>query len=199
MLAHSGASVLLLRFIREQVRQGLRTDRAGGAAMVIYTNDARLPSHSAGYNPIRWNCELDGCFNKKKRPKIEIFSDCFPGKIGLTDVDGFVEMNGNFLLLEWKPAAIDLSTGQRLAYERLPSSFAVILVAGDAETMTVSHMAWARNGRVEPWMTSNLYEVQCAIFTWALNHASEWHRWAPTALLNRMYCRVRALARSVGA
>ena len=33
-----------------------------------------------GYNPLRWDCERQGCFNLKRRPKIEVFADCFPGR-----------------------------------------------------------------------------------------------------------------------
>ena len=34
-----------------------------------------------GYNPMRWDCERDGCFNVLRRPKIEVFADCFPRRI----------------------------------------------------------------------------------------------------------------------
>jgi len=52
-----------------------------------------------GYNPLRWDCQKRGCFNLKRRPKIEIFAECFPGRINFGDVDGIVEINGNALLL----------------------------------------------------------------------------------------------------
>jgi hypothetical protein len=52
-----------------------------------------------GYNPMRWNCEKDGCFNVKCRPKIEQFADCFPGRIAVSDIDGIVEINGRLGLL----------------------------------------------------------------------------------------------------
>jgi hypothetical protein len=93
-----------------------------------------------GYNPLRWDCERHGCFNLKRRPKIEVFADCFPGRISLGDVDGIVEIGGNALLLEWKSEACALPTGQRLLYQRLTWSgpVAVMIVVGDAETMTVT-------------------------------------------------------------
>ena len=34
-----------------------------------------------GANPLRWDCAKRGCFNEKKRPKIEVFAECFPGRI----------------------------------------------------------------------------------------------------------------------
>jgi len=158
-----------------------------------------LPKFAGGYNPMRWVCQMQGCYNLKKRPKIEVFADCFPGLINFGDVDALVELNGHYLLLEWKPSPVELSTGQALVYERLPDRFSAILVAGDAETMEVTHMAWARNGRIEPWVTSNLHELQYLIFQWAALYRSPWHRWTPTRLFNQMVARWRALAVSVGA
>jgi len=55
-----------------------------------------------GHNPMRWDCQKQGCFNKKKRPRIEMFAECLPGKIAVGDVDGLVEIKGNFLFLEFK-------------------------------------------------------------------------------------------------
>ena len=90
-----------------------------------------------GYNPLRWDCVRRGCFNLKRRPKIEVFADCFPGRINFGDVDGIVEINGNALLLEWKSEAHELPTGQRILYERLTQSglCSAMLVVGDAEAM----------------------------------------------------------------
>lgn len=66
----------------------------------------------------RWDCRTQGCFNLKKRPKIERFADCLPGRIAFTDVDGVIELCGNFLYLEWKSHQ-DLGGGQRILFERL--------------------------------------------------------------------------------
>ena len=92
-----------------------------------------------GYNPLRWDCAAQGCFNLKRRPKIELFADCFPGRINFGDVDGIVEIGGNALLLEWKSEPRELPAGQRLLYQRLSRSgpVAVMIVVGDAETMLV--------------------------------------------------------------
>ena len=61
-----------------------------------------MVSFAKGYNPLRWDCEKRGCFNIKRRPKIEVFHKCFPGNINFGDVDGIVEINGRGLMLEWK-------------------------------------------------------------------------------------------------
>ena len=91
-----------------------------------------------GYNPMRWDCERDGCFNKKLRPKIEVFCECFPGRGSFGDVDGLVEINSHFCLLEWKTGnTIWLPRGQELCYERFSKvPWNVVLVAGgNAETI----------------------------------------------------------------
>jgi hypothetical protein len=94
---------------------------------------------ASGYNPLRWDCEKRGCFNLKRRPKIELFADCFPGRINFGDVDGIVEIGGNALLLEWKSEPRELPRGQRILHERLTrnSPCSVLIIIGDAETMTV--------------------------------------------------------------
>ena len=99
---------------------------------------------------LRYDCDKQGCFNVKKRPKIEVFDKCFSGKIAMTDVDGLVEVNSRFLFLEWKPS-LALSTGQRILYERLTAmstGVTVLVVAGDPERMDVSAIQVIRQGRV---------------------------------------------------
>jgi hypothetical protein len=36
---------------------------------------------------MRYDCSKNGCYNKTLRPKIETFAECFPRKIGMSDVD----------------------------------------------------------------------------------------------------------------
>ena len=55
-----------------------------------------------GFNPMRWDCDRWGCFNRVCRPKIEKFADCFPGRINFGDLVAIVEVSGNTLVLEWK-------------------------------------------------------------------------------------------------
>lgn len=138
-----------------------------------------------GYNPMRWNCDLGGpgcnCFNKKKRPKIEMFADCFPGMITMSDVDGVVEVKGNFLYLEWKPSE-DISTGQRILIERrtFDTVSTYIIVSGIAETMVVSAYAIALNGSIREWRGGSMADL--LVFArqwndWALRHPRESSRW----------------------
>ena len=102
-----------------------------------------------GFNPMRWDCEKRGCFNVKRRPKIEVFAGCFPGKISFGDIDGIVEINGFALLLEWKSDCNSLPIGQRIMYSRITKDgkISVIIVNGNAETMEIQSVAFYFKGK----------------------------------------------------
>lgn len=123
-----------------------------------------------GYNPLRWNCEKDGCFNKVRRPKIEEFAECFPGSIALTDVDGVVEINGKLLFLEWKTSSHEIPTGQAILFERLfdkeKYDALVLVVDGDASTMEVrSYQFWFRD-IISGWKYGTLEDVKRVMRRW---------------------------------
>jgi len=122
-----------------------------------------------GYNPLRWDCNTSGCFNQKKRPKIEVFSECFPGRINFGDVDAIVEIGGQFLLLEWKEFTAELPTGQRIMYRRLTGDehFVVLVVVGDAETMAVEGIQAWEKGRAKPFEALDLAGLKRRIRSWA--------------------------------
>jgi hypothetical protein len=121
-----------------------------------------------GTNPMRWNCQTQGCFNVKKRPKIERFADCLPGRIAFTDVDGLVEINGNLLLMEWKDHR-NVCVGQRILFERLtrfcPAT--VLIVKGDAESMAVDSVAVAWAGHIGPPHPIDLDGLRRMVQGWA--------------------------------
>lgn len=123
-----------------------------------------------GKNPLRWDCSKSGCFNHKKRPKIEEFSCLFPGKIAMSDVDGVVEINGRFFFLEWKPAANPLARGQAILYERLTAvaddMFVVYVVAGDAESMEVKALKVFRGGQEGCWREETKEALFASIQKW---------------------------------
>ena len=103
-----------------------------------------------GYNPIRWDCASDGCYNKTLRPRIEEFAGCFPGKISMSDVDGVVEIGGRFLFLEWKSKGGAVQGGQRIMFERLTAlspRVTVIVVAGHPREMLVEWVQVFEQGR----------------------------------------------------
>lgn len=117
---------------------------------------------------MRWNCfDPDkGCY-RKLMPRLGVFDDCFPGKIGMSDVDGIVEVAGRFLLLEFKSNGAALKMGQRIMFERMtagnsdPMKFTVIVVSGDPETMevrTVQVFSGGKSGEPEPCSLEQLKE-----------------------------------------
>lgn len=122
-----------------------------------------------GFNPLRWNCERDGCFNIKCRPKIEVFAECFPGRMNFGDVDGWIEIRGYFGVLEWKSVGGSLGLGQRLAFERFTrnAGYVVFLVEGDAETMAVKRFCTFWRGRRGPWMRGGLAHLKEWMEIWA--------------------------------
>jgi hypothetical protein len=128
-------------------------------------------SAANGRNPMRWKCSERGCFNEKRRPKIEEFADCLPGRIAFTDVDATVEVNGRFLFIEFKGGEPrDIPVGQRIYLERLtrlsPRIWAIIACA-DAETMVTTHVRVVHNGIFSPWEETNLYDLKRRISSWA--------------------------------
>lgn len=126
----------------------------------------------SGFNPMRWHCELDGCFNIKRRPKIEVFADCFPRRINFGDVDGLVEIGGVFCLLEWKGEGGSIKHGQRLSYTAftaLPGNI-VFIIDGDAETMLVKRYCIFWAGRQHAWIDAALDDVKTRMRGW-VSHA----------------------------
>ena len=123
---------------------------------------------SDGFNPMRWDCTERGCFNVKRRPKIEAFAKCFPRRISFGDVDGLVELGGCFCLLEWKGQGGALTKGQRWSFEaftRIPGNV-VFLVDGDAEHMMVERYALFWKGRYVAAVPATLDELRERIRTW---------------------------------
>jgi hypothetical protein len=117
---------------------------------------------------MHWDCESQGCFNKVKRPKIEVFADCFPGSIALGDMDGIVEINHCFLILEFKGIGTALPTGQRILFERLSKDkgFYILLIHGDAATMGVVSLSEFWDGKQTTWKVATLDDVKARIRAW---------------------------------
>jgi hypothetical protein len=116
-----------------------------------------------------WDCARQGCFNVKKRLKFWAFKEALPGRIAFSDVDGVVEIGGQFLFLEWKGNGAPLPLGQRIMFERLSSlpGVTVALVEGDAETMTCRRIAIAKDGRIGAPEPCDFDGLLAAIREWA--------------------------------
>lgn len=117
---------------------------------------------------MRWDCNADGCFNEKRRPKIEVFAECFPRRINFGDVDGLVELNGYFCMLEWKGDGGSVKVGQRITYEKFTQTLGnvVFVVSGDAETMDVVNyrLFWLGKGGVP--VPCDLSELKARLTKW---------------------------------
>ena len=127
-----------------------------------------------GYNPILWDCEKDGCFNKKCRPKIEVFCDCFKDKINFGDVDAIVEIEGKGLMLEWKSKTNRIKLAQEIMYTKLTKTglLTVIVVFGNAETMQVKRFYQYKYGIKGESIIGNLDDLKMFIRKWCAWSAS---------------------------
>ena len=110
---------------------------------------------SDGFNPLRWKCENSGCFNEKKRAKIEIFAKCFPGRIAMSDVDATVEINGHFLFVEFKDGrSMDVPSGQRIYFERITAispKIVAVIAHMDIEAMSCRAIKVIKLGVTGAW------------------------------------------------
>lgn len=119
-------------------------------------------------NPMRWNCSIRGCFNIKRRPKIEEFAGCFPGNIAMGDIDGGVEYKGRLLLLEWKTDRNDAAGGQDIMYRNI-TRYGVVEVhvaVGNAETMEVSAVGRYAMGDFSGMSAGNLDDLKQLMRDW---------------------------------
>lgn len=138
-----------------------------------------LAAAAPGYKPLKFRCSCDGrergdapvaCFNHKHRPRIEVFNACFAGDLAFGDVDGLVEVNGQFLFLEWKAEVGPLPTGQWLWMNRLtpPERFTILCVAGPAGDMDhITALRMFRPGRPKPWHAATFADVYWRVSQWA--------------------------------
>jgi len=118
---------------------------------------------------LRWNCGENGCF-RNLCPKLGVFDECFPGRIGMSDVDGVVEIAGCFLFMEWKSPGGAVTTGQRIMFEQLTGlspRVTVIVVCGEPETMTVDTVQVFQNGKAGPVAPATLEGLRERIRAWA--------------------------------
>lgn len=109
---------------------------------------------------LRHDCRQSGCFNEEHRLKFDVFSDCWmrhdwrtgwkPSTVRPTDIDFLIEVRGRLMFMEWKdsPAVFKENSGQNIAFRRLASleGVAVVLVQGQAKTMTVERVAVLSGG-----------------------------------------------------
>lgn len=67
----------------------------------------------------------------------DFLNECFaPTKIKVTDIDGFVERNGRFLVIETKKPCVDIPQGQDIMFKSMIETglFSVIIIWGHRDT-----------------------------------------------------------------
>ena len=119
---------------------------------------------------MRWDCspDRDGCYRERGQPDLTVLDECFPGRIAMTDVDGLVEINGQFLLIEWKRRG-DVPAGQRIMFERMTRhpEFTILVIVGDPATMEVKCYDVCQDGRRKGWRDCDLSELKRRVGAWA--------------------------------
>ena len=119
---------------------------------------------------MRWDCspDRDGCYRRLGQPDLTVLDECFPGRIAMTDVDGLVEINGQFLFIEWKRRG-DVPVGQRIMFERLTRhpEFTILVILGDPAAMVVERYDVFRDGRRRGWRDCDLSELRRHVRAWA--------------------------------
>jgi hypothetical protein len=77
------------------------------------------------------------------------YNECFaPTRIRLTDIDGFVERQGNFLILETKRPGAILPEGQRIMFKRMAKTglFTIFIIWGPTnipqEIIQITQSIW---------------------------------------------------------
>ena len=84
---------------------------------------------------MRHNCERDGCFEKKYRCQLGKLDHLFPGKNGMTDIDGYCFVNGKKIFLEWKSGNGAVPERQITALKALSIDSLVLVAWGDPKEM----------------------------------------------------------------
>lgn len=99
---------------------------------------------------------LQGCFGKSR--------------IMPTDLDGFVEHKGRFLLLEAKASGADLTMGQRIAFSALRDTglFTIIIVWGETN----------KPERMELWTSEKKFDPESIDLTRLRDIVLQWYEWA---------------------
>ncbi len=118
---------------------------------------------------LRWNCAESGCF-RNLCPLLGAFDDCFPGKIGMSDIDGVVEIGGRFLFLEWKAEGGSLTTGQRIMFEQMTAlspKVTVIVVCGHPRDMVIETVRVFHGGSADKAESCDFEGLKARISSWA--------------------------------
>ena len=88
--------------------------------------------------------------------------------IAFSDIDGIVELGGNFLILEWKAYVGVIPLGQDIMFKRMANTgcFSIFVICGDAETMIVSAIKVYHGQQIRNWEKIDLQGLMEKIKRW---------------------------------
>lgn len=119
---------------------------------------------------MRWDCRARGhCWVERFLPDLTLYDQCFPGRIGMTDADGVVEVNARFLMVEWKTGRA-IPRGQELMFERLTGKgddWKVVVVDGNPATGETRGWCVFHNGQAAGWQDGDLDGLRTLFRQWA--------------------------------
>ena len=123
---------------------------------------------------IRHDCR-NGCYLVNLHAPIHFFDDCFGGNIEMMDIDGVVERNGHFLLLEWKTNGGTLHQGQRILLSKFTEKgkkFLAVVVFGPVNPTSITELQIIPYvlGEAKPAETVTLEQLQAKV--------RKWYEWA---------------------
>jgi hypothetical protein len=115
---------------------------------------------------LRWDCEKQGCY-KKALPDWGMLQGCFtPTRVAPADVDGQVEQNRKFLILEQKSPGVGLSDpalrGRKLSVDRGDTHVTFWSRGSEVQEMHVVGLEGYDVGRVE----CSLQDLRQACYDW---------------------------------
>ena len=110
-----------------------------------------------------------GCYLDKVEPRLWDFKHCFPDRISMGDIDGIVEINGNFLVVEWKSLGGSVTGGQDLLFKqltRLSPNIVVYVLYGNSVTMDVHGMRIYTFGNVSKYIDCDREHIDHLFTRW---------------------------------
>jgi hypothetical protein len=127
---------------------------------------------------------------QKKHPRMEVFDDCFPGKCEMSDVDGWIERNGRFILTECV-SHNRIEIGQYMALmsfvRNSPKQQALVYLCANISTMDIRKFAWVDENENHPrWQVGSLDDLKLEMKRWA-----DWAWNAPMGTLFDRHFRLR--------
>lgn len=118
---------------------------------------------------MRWDCRDKGCYLNKSMWDWAIFDGCFGDtRVKPTDVDGLVERNGHFLLIETKGDSVGgLNRGQHITYKQAANlgRVTVLVLYGHRNNPTRMTVI-APGGDVTVYKDCTLEDVRAFVRRW---------------------------------